>query len=1141
MFKRFLPRFLILITAVVLCLTVSALAADGESFDGYLVCLSDGGEIELLEAQEAQPVPYADGLYVVDSLGSVEALRRAGRVEYAIPNYTMQLLEAEIPNDILYRQQWTLSAIDYPELYASGLDGSGVTIAVIDSGVDFGTEDMSGIKVSPFSRNLLGDGSHADAYYRDQAGHGTFVASRIAPATNNGRGLAGIAPGAELMVLRCVSQENSARYPYDESYDSGSSSLANVISAIRYAADNGADVINLSLGTEIPEAGPVLQSAVTYAQSKGVIIVASVGNDGTGTLYFPAANTGVIGVGSVGMENGSFVHSDFSQVNSTVDVCAPGQDVLGVRISNGSGQPAGYGKGRGTSFATPVVSALVAVARQVQPALDAEGCLSLLASTAVDCGEAGRDTSFGYGVVNAAGLKDALLSRSYTIEYVLNDTSYEPAVLPADVPDSYTLGSSVTLPVPTRASYSFEGWYADAACTQGPLTSHPAGAVGPLRETRAASGVTYEVAPVTYYAKWANYGLTALETVSVRSIPAVSGENATLRATLPSGSVSSLSQLTAADIVIKPVSELAAVSQPVASEGGAVWTFTVTGGGNARTYTLHVRLSAYPLPAAANSQTERRGTALTPAMDGSPAVPFVSEMKNWFTGVDIFEIISCDGSGSAAINGSVFTYTPGDGDFAGRVVTVEVGGSNADFTVPVVVRAVIRVERQPSNSSVIWEAPGYDLYAGGHISGIRLILYDNAPSRIRCDDTGIPANYCIFTEPTGEDSMHLETTLTIDEAFAQTLLPGEHTLTIDFSGGNAVTVPFTVTDSAPLYSVEFRVDGGLYFARSSVRAGSALAALPPEPVTPGTVFDGWFTEDGEPVTAETTVTDDMVILAEKHTASEDGYVRALLEHNRTAPIRLFTENARITVPTGTLQTEAEAADLAKCFAGGNGDLVARMDLRSNTELVPVSVGENGVASFVYSGPGVYFAVTGSSEFDDIDTHWGRDSILFTASRSLFRGVSASSFAPDSSMTRAMLVTVLYRLSGSPAVESASPFMDVAEGQWYTPAVIWAYENGIVNGISVDLFAPGRTLTREQLVTMLYRYVGYRGLWYGDQGSIAGAPDAASVSRYARAAFSWAMKAGIIRGTDAGLLMPRNSATRAQVAAVMERVVQYILK
>ena len=120
-------------------------------------------------------------------------------------------------------------------------------------------------------------------------------------------------------------------------------------------------------------------------------------------------------------------------------------------------------------------------------------------------------------------------------------------------------------------------------------------------------------------------------------------------------------------------------------------------------------------------------------------------------------------------------------------------------------------------------------------------------------------------------------------------------------------------------------------------------------------------------------------------------------------------------------------------------------------------------------------------------------------------------------------------------------MDVAEGQWYTPAVIWAYENGIVNGISVDLFAPGRTLTREQLVTMLYRYVGYRGLWYGDQGSIAGAPDAASVSRYARAAFSWAMEAGIIRGTDAGLLMPRNSATHAQVAAVMERVVQYILK
>ena len=1138
--KRSILLILALLLVLSVCLTAPALAAE-EEFDGYIVCLAEGGDVQLLEAQEARPVPYADGLYTVESADEVEALRRAGCLEYAVPNYTLELLDA--PDDLLYEQQWSLAAIGYPALRDSGLDGSGVTIAMLDSGVDLSTEDMSGIRISAASRNLLGDGTHTDAYYRDQAGHGTFVASRIAAVTGNGKGIASIAPGTELMVLRCVAQKDSPRYPFNDSYDKGSGSLATVISGIRYAVDNGADVINLSLGTEVPEAGPVLQSAVDYAVRQGVILVASVGNDGTDSLYFPAANVGVVGVGSVGMTDGVYTHSDFSQVNSTVDVCAPGEDVLGVRLYFGSAQTPAYGRGRGTSFATPVISALAAVAKQAQPALDADGYLALLASTASDCGEAGYDTTFGYGVVNAEALTEALTARSYSIEYVLNGSESEPASLPADAASSYTLRGTAALPLPEREGYTFAGWYEDAAFTAGPVAQVPAGTVGALREVRSETGVTYEIAPVTFYAKWRGSG-GAVSSVTVRGIQAQPGAEAgILRVTLPQDAAGSLSELTAADISVTPANDDAVVSAVTASQDGSVWTFTVSSDGESRSYALFVTISRYSRPVPAHSQTERRGAALTQAMDGTPAVPFVSDVSNWFTGADTYTIISCDGGGDLTLEGSTLTYTPGGGDFGGISVNIRVGGSNPDFPIPAEVNAVIRIERQPSTSRVIWEDPAYDLYTDSDITGIRLVLYDNRPGWIRFDGAPIPDTAYEFSGNLGSDDLHAEVDLTLKADYLQGLLPGEHTVSFEFSGGPTVSVTLPVTDSAPRYDVRFWLDGTEgepYFARSSVRAGTLLTALPPSPARPGMRFTGWYA-GRVAVRADTAVTGSMEITASwQRAADEEEYASSLLEQNARGAVLLFTENARILLPAGILQDTSEAADVADCYMGGAGNVVMRFSSSGVTEPVPIS--ENGgVPSFVYMGPGVYTAAGRTASFDDIESHWGRDSILFTAERGLFRGVTASSFSPDGSMTRAMLVTVLYRLAGSPEVTSLSPFQDVPEGQWYTPAVVWAYENRIVNGISVDLFAPMRPLTREQLVTMLYRYLVSQGMWYGDVGTLAGAPDADSVSPYAREAFSWAVSADVVRGVSGGLLVPRNNTTRAQVAAVMERIVGYILK
>lgn len=173
-------------------------------------------------------------------------------------------------------------------------------------------------------------------------------------------------------------------------------------------------------------------------------------------------------------------------------------------------------------------------------------------------------------------------------------------------------------------------------------------------------------------------------------------------------------------------------------------------------------------------------------------------------------------------------------------------------------------------------------------------------------------------------------------------------------------------------------------------------------------------------------------------------------------------------------------------------------------------------------------------------NWAHEGIDFVISQGLFNGMSETTFAPNGKMTRAMLVTVLWRLAGKP-IEGKLIFGDVKEGTWYTDAVKWAAKNDIVNGIKYGVFAPDMLVTREQLATILYRYATYR---YGSEpegsADLSGFADHAKVGSWAKDAVSWANSAGIIQGSrdSAGRLWiyPQNSATRAEVAAMIMRFV-----
>ena len=173
-------------------------------------------------------------------------------------------------------------------------------------------------------------------------------------------------------------------------------------------------------------------------------------------------------------------------------------------------------------------------------------------------------------------------------------------------------------------------------------------------------------------------------------------------------------------------------------------------------------------------------------------------------------------------------------------------------------------------------------------------------------------------------------------------------------------------------------------------------------------------------------------------------------------------------------------------------------------------------------------------FTDVaETDWFHDAVQYAYENGLMDGVGDGQFAPNATTNRAMVVTILYRLAGEPAVSGDAAFTDVADGLWYTDAVLWAAQKGIVNGISETEFAPGGDLTREQLATVLYRYAQDQGYDVSASADLSGYPDAGQVQDYAQPAMAWAVAEGIVEGMD-GNLNPAGNATRAQIATILMR-------
>ncbi|MGM9669105.1 MAG: S-layer homology domain-containing protein, partial [Faecousia sp.] len=213
------------------------------------------------------------------------------------------------------------------------------------------------------------------------------------------------------------------------------------------------------------------------------------------------------------------------------------------------------------------------------------------------------------------------------------------------------------------------------------------------------------------------------------------------------------------------------------------------------------------------------------------------------------------------------------------------------------------------------------------------------------------------------------------------------------------------------------------------------------------------------------------------------------------------------------------------------------------------VGENGLP-YVGANNSVlgadYSKVTGEGRitlvnepevvFEDVQPDdWFYDAVMYCNRLGIVNGMSPTIFAPNTAMSRAMMVTMLYRLDGEPEVDPTTSFVDVKKDEWYGAAVAWASANGITNGVDATHFAPDEEMTREQMVTFLYRYAKYAGYDVTGSASLVKFSDAASIEEYARVPFAWAVAEGVIKGVTTTTLAPKSKATRAEAAMVIMRL------
>ena len=275
------------------------------------------------------------------------------------------------------------------------------------------------------------------------------------------------------------------------------------------------------------------------------------------------------------------------------------------------------------------------------------------------------------------------------------------------------------------------------------------------------------------------------------------------------------------------------------------------------------------------------------------------------------------------------------------------------------------------------------------------------------------------------------------------------------------------------------------------------------------------------------------------TVSVDRSDASKIEFTMQDPCKRVNVSLPCEFKDGTVKLKATGAEIPD--AEFDGQTVSFQTKKAGTYVIesktPVQPKPDDAITGIISGivaSGALQPGASASQFTDLTSgSWYYDGVRCALENGLMTGTSARTFAPDRPVTRAMLVTILWRLAGEP-YGRVSPFEDVLPGSWYAQAVSWAYDKGIVTGVTATSFQPGAPVTREQLCAILCRYAALTGKNTAASTSLDAFTDRAQVSAYAEASVRWALQAGLLTGVGGGRLAPRSGATRAQLAVLLQR-------
>lgn len=362
------------------------------------------------------------------------ALRRDPRVLAVVPDARVRATDwpADPPNDPRFADQEDLDQINVPEAWPRSTGSAGMVVAVIDSGVDLTHPDLDDVNVV-YPRNEIWNNTDVT----DDLGHGTHVAGTIFAETDNGTGIAGIAPSSSLMPIKVLDEF-------------GFGNVSDVLDAVDWARTHGADIINLSLGGSLtPEQVALVQPTFTVARSAGILTVAASGNSGTRLVEYPAALQGVVSVGAV---DSTDALADFSSFNRGVDITAPGVDTLSTTLGD-------YERWSGTSMATPHVAGAAALVWSDRPGLEVAELEAVLRASSVDLGDPGRDDRFG------SGRLDVLAALSEPVPDPLPDLEPAPGI--AD-PLEFTFTSPAAPVTQSRSTFTV-AWTSNHEAVAGQL------------------------------------------------------------------------------------------------------------------------------------------------------------------------------------------------------------------------------------------------------------------------------------------------------------------------------------------------------------------------------------------------------------------------------------------------------------------------------------------------------------------------------------------------------------------------------------------------------------------------------------------------------------------------------------------------